>query len=54
MQFTWQAYGGVAYSVASWADVSLGYRYLAFQNNPRTGVHHMSLSGFIAGANFRF
>ena len=54
LPFTWQAYGGVAYSVTSWADLSVGYRYLAFENSPSTGVHHMSLSGFILGANIRF
>lgn len=54
MPFTWQVYGGVAYSVKSWADLSVGYRYFAFENNPSTGVHHMSLSGFILGANIRF
>jgi hypothetical protein len=54
LPFTWQAYGGVAYSVMSWADVSVGYRYLAFENNASTGVRNMSLSGFILGANIRF
>lgn len=52
--FTWQIYGGVAYSVTRWVDVSAGYRYFAFENNPTTGVRHMSLSGFILGANIRF
>jgi hypothetical protein len=54
LQFTWQVYGGVARSVTNWADLSAGYRYLAFENNPVTGVHHMSLSGFILGANIHF
>jgi len=32
----------------------VGYRHLAFENSPSTGVHHMSLTGFILGANIRF
>ena len=51
---TWQAYGGVAYSAASWADVSLGYRYLTFQNNHSNGVQNLSLKGAIIAANIRF
>jgi hypothetical protein len=54
LPLTWQVYGGVAYSVKSWADLSAGYRHLVFENNPSTGVQHMSLSGFILGANIRF
>jgi hypothetical protein len=54
LPFTWQVYGGVARSVTNWADLSAGYRHLAFDNNPVTGVHHMSLSGFILGANIHF
>jgi len=52
--FTWQAYGGIAYRAASWADVSVGYRYLTFQNGGGTGVRNLSLSGAILVANFRF
>jgi hypothetical protein len=51
---TWEAYGGVAYRAASWADISAGYRYLTFQGNGSTGVHNLSLSGAILTANFRF
>jgi hypothetical protein len=51
---TWQAYGGVAYSAASWADVSLGYRYLTFQNNGNDGVQNLTLKGIILAANIRF
>lgn len=54
LPLTWQVYGGVAYSVKSWADLSVGYRHLVFENNSATGVQHMSLSGFILGANIRF
>jgi hypothetical protein len=52
--FTGQVYVGVAYSIASWADVSAGYRYMTFQGNNSTGVHNFSLSGAILGANFHF
>ena len=54
MPFTWQVYGGAAYKVNNWADVTAGYRYMDFENNPGTGVHQMSLSGFILGVNIRF
>jgi hypothetical protein len=52
MPFTWQAYTGIAYSVADWADVSVGYRYMDFQSN--SGVRNLSLSGAILVANFHF
>ena len=42
--FTWQAYGGIAYSTASWADVSAGYRYLNFQSD-NSDVRRLSLGG---------
>ncbi len=51
---TWEAYGGVAYRAASWADISVGYRYLTFQGNGSAAVHNLSLSGAILVANFRF
>jgi hypothetical protein len=54
LPFTWQAYGGIAYSVASWADLSVGYRYVDFQNGRSTGVRNLSLGGVILVANFRF
>lgn len=53
--FTWQAYAGVAYSLASWADLSLGYRNLTFQGGGQnTGVRYLSLHGVIIAANVRF
>ena len=52
--FTWQVYSGAACSVKRWTDLSVGYRDLIFDNNPGTGVQHMSLSGFILGANLHF
>ena len=54
LPLTWQAYGGIAYSVASWADLSVGYRYLTFQNGGNTGVRNLSFRGAIIAANFRF
>ena len=54
LPLTWQAYGGIAYSVASWADLSLAYRYLTFQNSGNTGVRKLSLRGVLVAANFRF
>jgi hypothetical protein len=52
--FTWQIYGGIAYSATSWADLSLGYRYLTFQDGGSTGVHTLSTNGVLLAANFRF
>jgi hypothetical protein len=54
MPLTWQAYGGIGYSAASWADISLGYRYLTFESNGGNGVQSLSFSGVILAANFRF
>ena len=54
LPLTWQVYSGVAYSVASWADLSVGYRYLTFQNGGNTGVRNLSFRGAIVAANFRF
>jgi hypothetical protein len=53
---TWQAYGGIGYQAASWADISIGYRYLAFENgNINTkGVRNLDLGGAILVANFHF
>jgi opacity protein-like surface antigen len=54
LPFTWQAYAGIAYRAASWADVSLGYRYLAFQTGNSTGVRNLAMGGVIIAGNFRF
>lgn len=54
LPLTWQAYGGIAYSAASWADLSVGYRYLTFENGGSTGVRNLSLGGVIFVANFHF
>ena len=53
LPLTWQAYGGIAHSAASWADVSVGHRYLAFENGGGDGVRNLSLGGAIF-ANFHF
>jgi hypothetical protein len=54
LPFTWQVYGGVAYAATSWADVSIGYRYLAFEKGASTGVQNLALSGVTLGFNIRF
>jgi hypothetical protein len=54
LPLTWEAYGGIAYSVANWADLSVAYRYLTFQNSGNTGVRNLSLRGLLVAANFRF
>jgi hypothetical protein len=56
LPFTWEAYGGIAYSVASWVDASIGYRNLTFENggNSGSGVRNLSLRGVLLAANFRF
>ncbi len=50
---TWQAYAGLGYH-ASWADLSLGYRYLDFQNNGSARVQNLQMGGPILAASFRF
>jgi hypothetical protein len=50
---TWQAFGGLGYH-ASWADLSLGYRYLAFEGNGSAHVQNLELGGPIFVASFRF
>ena len=54
LPLTWQIYAGIAYSVASWADLSVGYRNLTFQNGNTGGVRTFSQRGAIVAANFRF
>lgn len=54
LPFTWQAYGAVAYSVASWADVSAGYRYLSFESGSDSKVRNLSMGGAIFAGNFHF
>jgi hypothetical protein len=51
---TWQLYSGIGYQAATWADVSVGYRYLRFAGNTGSGVQNLSLGGVLLAANFRF
>ncbi len=51
---TWQLYAGIGYHAATWADVSVGYRYLKFAGNTGLGVQDLSLGGVLLAANFRF
>ncbi len=51
---TWQLYSGIGYHAATWADVSVGYRYLRFAGNTGAGVRDLSLGGVLLAANFRF
>lgn len=53
MPFTWEAYTGVGYH-AKWADLTLGYRYLDFQNSSSAHVNSLALGGPILVASFRF
>ena len=53
--FTWQVYAGVAWHPRNWVDLSLGYRYLSFQNGSKTtGVEDLKLRGVLLAANFHF
>jgi hypothetical protein len=52
--FTWQVYAGVGYGLSNWADISVGYRYLSFQNGGDKGVENLDLGGPLFAANFRF
>lgn len=54
LPFTWQIYTGIAYRVASWIDVSAGYRYMEFESGSSRGVHDLSFGGALVAANLRF
>jgi hypothetical protein len=51
--FTWQIFGGLGYQTG-WFSVSIGYRYLDFQNSGDTKVQDLELKGPLIAANFRF
>jgi hypothetical protein len=51
--FTWQAYAGVGYQ-AGIADLSLGYRWLAFEQGGDAKVRRLALGGALLAAAFRF
>jgi hypothetical protein len=53
LKLTWQAYAGIGYQT-SFADLSLGYRYLAFEGNGNRAVKDLSLGGVILAASFHF
>jgi hypothetical protein len=54
LPLTWQLYAGIAYRAATWVDLSVGYRYLAFTNGGNKGVRNLDFGGAILAANFRF
>jgi hypothetical protein len=53
LPFTWEGFTGIGYH-ASWADLSLGYRYLDFQNRESARVENLAMGGVIFAASFRF
>lgn len=53
LPLTWQAFAGVGYHTAM-ADYSLGYRYLAFENNRGATVRKLEMGGLMAAAAFHF
>lgn len=53
LPLTWQAFSGVGYH-ASWGDVSLGYRYLAFENKSTAAVQNLEMGGLVAAATIHF
>jgi hypothetical protein len=52
-KFTWQIASGVGYHL-SWADLSLTYRYLSFEQDNSAVIQHMSIRGPLLMANFTF
>ncbi len=50
---TWQAFTGLGYHT-SLADYSIGYRYLAFENNGSASVRSLAMSGVMVAASFHF
>jgi hypothetical protein len=53
LPLTWQAYTGLGYHTA-WADYSLGYRYLAYENNGNAHVKSLAMGGVMMAASFHF
>jgi hypothetical protein len=53
LPLTWQAYSGLGYHT-SWADYSLGYRYLAYENNGNAHVKSLAMGGVMMAASFHF
>jgi hypothetical protein len=52
-QFTWQIASGLGYHF-NWADLSLTYRYLSFEQNSSAVLQHLSIKGPMIMANFTF
>ena len=52
-QLTWQAFSGIGYKW-QYADLSVGYRYLSFQNDSGKTLQSLNLGGVIAGAAVHF
>ena len=50
---TWQAFGGLGYQTGR-LGVSVGYRFLSFQQNSSSVVQRLTLGGPIIVASFRF
>jgi len=53
LPLTWQGFSGVGCHFAK-ADLSIGYRYLAYTNRAGAQVDNLSMGGLIAAATFRF
>jgi hypothetical protein len=52
-QLTWQISSGLGYHL-SWADLSLTYRYLSFEQSSNAVLQHMSVKGPLLMANISF
>ncbi|HKM64790.1 MAG TPA: hypothetical protein VJY39_20110 [Acidisphaera sp.] len=52
-QFTWQIASGLGYHL-SWADLSVTYRYLSFQQGGSSVVQHLAVKGPMLMASFAF
>jgi len=50
---TWQASAGLAYRF-DWGDASLGYRHMNWEFDSDSPIDHMSFSGPLLAAKFRF
>jgi hypothetical protein len=53
LPLTWEAFTGLGYHT-SMADYSLGYRYLAFENNGGATVRSLAMGGLMMAASFHF
>jgi hypothetical protein len=53
LPLTWEGYTGVGYHM-KWADLSLGYRYIDFENDSNARVQKLTFGGPIFVANFKF